>query len=70
VENAEAKLLAKNLDMIVANDISVPGTGFGSDNNRVILLHADGRREELPLMSKIDVAETIIKRIAVLLETQ
>jgi phosphopantothenoylcysteine decarboxylase/phosphopantothenate--cysteine ligase len=70
VENAEAKLLAKNLDMIVANDISVPGTGFGADNNRVILLHADGRREELPLMSKIDVAETIIKRIAVLLETQ
>jgi len=70
VENAEAKLLAKNLDMIVANDISVPGTGFGSDNNRVILLHADGRREELPLMSKSEVAETIIKRISVMLETQ
>jgi phosphopantothenoylcysteine decarboxylase/phosphopantothenate--cysteine ligase len=70
VENAEAKLLAKNLDMIVANDISTPGTGFGAENNRVILLHSDGRREELPLMSKAEVAETIIKRLAVLLETQ
>ncbi len=70
VENAEDKLRAKNLDMIVANDISVPGTGFGAENNRVILLHSDGRREELPLMSKVEVAETIIKRLIVLLETK
>ncbi len=70
VENAAGKLQSKNLDMIVANDITVPGTGFGAENNRVILLHSDGRREDLPLMSKIDIAETIIKRVAVLLETQ
>jgi phosphopantothenoylcysteine decarboxylase/phosphopantothenate--cysteine ligase len=69
VENAADKLQSKNLDMIVANDITVPGTGFGAENNRVILLHSDGRREDLPLMSKIDIAETIIKRLAVLLES-
>ncbi len=70
VGNAADKLKSKNLDMIVANDITVPGTGFGAENNRVILLHSDGRREDLPLMSKVDIAETIIKRLAVLLETQ
>lgn len=69
VENAVDKLQSKNLDMIIANDISAPDTGFGAENNRVVLLHADGRREGLPLMSKADVAETIIKRLAVLLET-
>jgi phosphopantothenoylcysteine decarboxylase/phosphopantothenate--cysteine ligase len=70
VENAVDKLHSKNLDMIVANDISAPDSGFGGENNLVVLLHADGRRETLPLMSKADVAETIIKRLAVLLETQ
>lgn len=70
VENAVDKLQSKNLDMIVANDISAPDTGFGAENNRVVLLHADGRREALPLMSKADVAETIIKRLAVLLVNQ
>jgi phosphopantothenoylcysteine decarboxylase/phosphopantothenate--cysteine ligase len=69
VENAVDKLQSKNLDMIIANDISAPDAGFGAENNRVVLLHADGRREGLPLMSKADVAETIIKRLAVLLET-
>lgn len=70
LENAAAKLKSKNLDMIVANDISVSDSGFGVDTNRVTLLFADTQQEPLPLMSKDEVAETIIARLAILLETQ
>ena len=68
LENAEAKLKAKNLDMIVANDITAPDSGFGVDTNRVTLLFSDAKEEPLSLMSKDEVAETIIARLAVLLE--
>jgi phosphopantothenoylcysteine decarboxylase/phosphopantothenate--cysteine ligase len=60
----------KNLDMIVANEISAPDAGFGVDTNRVTLLYADGRREALPLMSKEQVAESIVERLAAFLETR
>ncbi|MEW6093737.1 MAG: bifunctional phosphopantothenoylcysteine decarboxylase/phosphopantothenate--cysteine ligase CoaBC [Chloroflexota bacterium] len=70
LENAESKLKAKSLDMIVANDISAPDAGFGVDTNRVTLLYADGRREALPLMSKEQVAESIVERLAEFLETR
>ncbi len=70
LENAESKLKAKNLDLIVANDISAPDAGFSVDTNRVTLLYADGRREALPLMSKEQVAESIVERLAVFLETR
>jgi phosphopantothenoylcysteine decarboxylase/phosphopantothenate--cysteine ligase len=70
VENAESKLQSKNLDMIVANDISAPDAGFGVDTNRVTLLFADGRKISLPLMGKDEVAEAVIEHLAALLETQ
>jgi phosphopantothenoylcysteine decarboxylase/phosphopantothenate--cysteine ligase len=60
LENAQAKLRAKKLDMIVANDISAVDAGFGADTNRVILLFADGRCENLPLMDKADVAQSVM----------
>lgn len=66
--NAREKLASKNLDLIAANDISAPDAGFAVETNRVTLLYKDGRQEFLPLMSKTEVAETIIARAAALLE--
>jgi phosphopantothenoylcysteine decarboxylase/phosphopantothenate--cysteine ligase len=68
LENAAAKLTSKGLDFIAANDISAQDAGFAVETNRVTLLFADGRKEPLPLMSKSEVAETIIERLAALLE--
>ena len=68
LENATAKLKAKKLDMIVANDISAPDAGFGVDTNRVTLLFSNAEKQPLPLISKEEVAETIIARLAMLLE--
>ncbi|PIV26398.1 MAG: bifunctional 4'-phosphopantothenoylcysteine decarboxylase/phosphopantothenoylcysteine synthetase, partial [Anaerolineae bacterium CG03_land_8_20_14_0_80_58_20] len=66
--NASEKLKSKKLDFIVANDISASDAGFGAETNRVTLLFADGKQEILPLMSKAEVAEIIVARIAALLE--
>jgi phosphopantothenoylcysteine decarboxylase/phosphopantothenate--cysteine ligase len=68
LENASAKLKSKALDFIAANDISAQDAGFAVETNRVTLLFADGRKEPLPLMSKSEVAETIVERLAALLE--
>jgi len=70
LENATAKLKAKKLDMIAANDITATDAGFGVDTNRVTLLFADAKEQALPLMSKDEVAETIIAHLAMLLETK
>jgi phosphopantothenoylcysteine decarboxylase/phosphopantothenate--cysteine ligase len=67
VANAQEKLGNKDLDMIAANDISAADAGFDVDTNRVTLLYKDGEIEELPLMSKVDVAAEIIERITPLL---
>lgn len=61
--NALAKLHSKNLDMIVANDVSVEGAGFHGDTNIVRFIWADGRSEELPLMPKEKVAGEILDRV-------
>lgn len=61
--NAHKKLQEKGLDMIIANDISQPQSGFGADTNQVLLLFADGSHEQLPLMSKQEVAEKIIQHL-------
>ena len=66
--NASEKLKSKKLDLIAANDISASDAGFGVETNRVTLLFADGKQEALPLMSKVEVAETIIARVTTLLE--
>ncbi len=68
LNNAEEKLRAKNLDLIVANDITARDAGFSADTNRVTIIHASGARETLPLMSKAEVADVIIERVAGLLE--
>jgi phosphopantothenoylcysteine decarboxylase / phosphopantothenate---cysteine ligase len=68
LENANAKLASKKLDLIAANNISASDAGFGADTNRVTLLFADGRREELPLSDKSEIAEIIVARAASLLE--
>jgi phosphopantothenoylcysteine decarboxylase/phosphopantothenate--cysteine ligase len=57
LSNANKKLKRKNLDFIVANDITVPDIGFGSDDNAVIILGADGSRENLQRMPKRAIAE-------------
>lgn len=64
VEYAAKKMKEKNLDMIVANDVSRSDAGFNSDNNRALLLFRDGRSEDCPLMSKDALAERILDSIA------
>lgn len=67
VANARAKLREKSLDLVVANDISAEDAGFSVDTNRVALIDADGEVEELPLMSKAQVAERVLDRVVKLL---
>ena len=61
-ENAAKKLDRKNLDLIVANDVTQPGAGFGVDTNIVTLITRD-RSDQLPLLSKAEVAERILDRV-------
>jgi phosphopantothenoylcysteine decarboxylase/phosphopantothenate--cysteine ligase len=61
--NAEAKLKAKNLDMIVANDVSRNDAGFETDTNIVKMIFADGHVEDSPLMTKDEVADLVLDRI-------
>ncbi len=63
VENAKAKVGSKQLDLIVANDITAEGSGFGSDTNKVTLIDRDLAIEELPLLSKYDVSNRILDRV-------
>ncbi len=67
LKHAREKLANKNLDMIVANDVTQEGAGFDGDTNIVRFLTADGNVEELPQMSKEDVAEILLDRAAALL---
>jgi len=59
-EEARRKLVSKGLDLIVANDVSLPDAGFEVDTNRVALITADSPPVALPLQSKIDVGREII----------
>lgn len=63
LENSTAKLHRKNLDMVVANNLRTPGAGFGVDTNVVTLITRDGA-EELPLLTKDEVAMRIAAAIA------
>ena len=63
VQSALEKLRNKKLDLIVANDISAPGIGFQSDSNQVTLIDADERIENLPLMSKKEIANILLDKI-------
>jgi len=67
--NAERKLREKQMDLIVANDVTAPDSGFAADTNRVTILDADGAAEELPTMSKAEVAARVLDRIERLLSS-
>ena len=63
VQNASDKLQRKSLDLIVANDITEPGSGFGSDTNKVTIIGKDLQAEELPLLTKYEVSHRILDRV-------
>jgi phosphopantothenoylcysteine decarboxylase/phosphopantothenate--cysteine ligase len=63
LKNAHQKLEEKNLDLIVANPIGKPDSGFGYDTNQVLLLFPDGKTKSLPVMLKDDVAGLIFDNI-------
>lgn len=63
IENGRKKLADKNLDMVVVNDIKAEGAGFDTDMNAVIIIDRLSRIIEVPLISKIEVAEKIIDKI-------
>lgn len=67
IKNAFKKLTGKRLDLIVANDITSPGSGFDVDTNKVTLIDRNGKTEDLPLMSKREVADKILDRVVKLL---
>ena len=70
VANATEKLRRKNLDMLVANDVTLPGAGFESETNIVKLLSKDGRVEELPQMSKQSLAGLLLDRVMLQINAQ
>ena len=68
VEQAAAKMKAKRVDLMVANDVTAPGSGFEVDTNRAVLIAPDGTTRELPQMPKIELADAIWDRVAPELE--
>ncbi|MGB1748347.1 MAG: bifunctional phosphopantothenoylcysteine decarboxylase/phosphopantothenate--cysteine ligase CoaBC [Dehalococcoidia bacterium] len=60
IQNATAKAASKGAAFVVANDVSEPGSGFGTDTNRVTFVNQDGSVVAQPLMSKLDVAHAIL----------
>jgi phosphopantothenoylcysteine decarboxylase/phosphopantothenate--cysteine ligase len=67
-EHAAAKLAAKHVDLMVANDVSAPDAGFEVDTNRALLLDALGGVEETPLLTKAALAGVVLDRIAEMLD--
>ena len=67
IANAKQKLVKKQLDLIVANDITDAGSGFGVDTNKVTIIDKQGNEEALPLLSKREVADRILDRVAKLI---
>jgi phosphopantothenoylcysteine decarboxylase / phosphopantothenate---cysteine ligase len=68
VDSAREKLARKRLDLIAGNDVSAEGSGFGADTNQVVLIGRDGLVEQLPLLSKREVAARILDRVHKLLQ--
>ncbi|MED3880362.1 bifunctional phosphopantothenoylcysteine decarboxylase/phosphopantothenate--cysteine ligase CoaBC [Priestia megaterium] len=67
-EYAQKKLSSKNLDMIVANNVTTEGAGFGTDTNIVTLYKRSGESRKLPILSKHDVATEVLKEVKEMLE--
>ena len=66
LRNAKSKVQSKGLDLIVANDITEPNSGFGVDTNKVALIDEDLRVEELPLLTKYEVGHRVLDRVLTL----
>lgn len=64
VTNARKKMRRKGVDLMVANNITDEGSGFGSDTNRVVIIDSDGVSDELPLLPKSEVAHLLLDRAA------
>ncbi|NJD30071.1 MAG: bifunctional phosphopantothenoylcysteine decarboxylase/phosphopantothenate synthase [Chloroflexi bacterium] len=64
LERAAEKLRAKGVDLLVANDVAEAGSGFGTDTNRVVILDRAGAQEALPLLTKREVADRLLDRVA------
>lgn len=67
IEHAQDKMRRKNVDMLVANDVTQPGAGFGSLTNIVSFLFPEGRRIDLPQMNKLEIARYLVQEVAGLL---
>ena len=65
LDRAPEKLRAKGVDLLVANDVAEPGSGFGTDTNRVTIYATDMSPEALPLQTKREVAELLLDRVVV-----
>jgi phosphopantothenoylcysteine decarboxylase / phosphopantothenate---cysteine ligase len=61
--NARKKLVGKNLDLIIANDVAQPGAGFGHDTNQIKILYPGGEMKDLPLMSKEEASAVILDEV-------
>lgn len=70
VQHADKKLREKNLDLIVANDVTRPGAGFDSDTNIVLIIDKNGRKAEWPRMSKLEVADHLFDRILAMIKRE
>lgn len=69
-DRVQQKLKAKGVDLLVANDVAEPGSGFGTDTNRVTIYSADLSPEELPLLTKREVADILLDRVLRRLQRQ
>ncbi|THE14422.1 bifunctional phosphopantothenoylcysteine decarboxylase/phosphopantothenate--cysteine ligase CoaBC [Bacillus timonensis] len=67
-EYAKRKLLSKNLDMIVANNVTTQGAGFGTDTNLVTIYKKDGTFKELPMMTKLDVSKALLREVKLMMD--
>ena len=70
LDRAPDKLRRKGADLLVANDVAEPGSGFGTETNRVAILSADGTRDDLPLLTKREVAERLLDRVTATLDAR
>jgi phosphopantothenoylcysteine decarboxylase/phosphopantothenate--cysteine ligase len=70
LDRAADKLARKGVDLLVANDVAEPGSGFGTDTNRVTILSAEGARDELPLLTKRDVADHLLDLVVARLDAR
>ena len=70
LDGAPDKLRRKGADLLVANDVAEPGSGFGTETNRVVILAADGSRDDLPLLPKREVADRLLDHVVAALDAR